>query len=190
MSKAVKQMQMEIVRRTFRDVRDMVVLNVKGLNAQGEYTLRANLRKKKIRLHMVKNSLTRHVFSELGMDFGADSPYWKDTTVLAWGANSAAELARAIDGELRDKKKANLYKDKVILKGGVVEGQSMPFDKMKELPTREEAIGQILGLILSPGAQIAGCLQGPGGAVAGLIAAVIDKQKEEGAPAEEAAAAS
>ena len=29
----------------------------------------------------------------------------------------------------------------------------MPFDKMKELPTREEAIGQILGLILSPGAQ-------------------------------------
>src|SRR5579884_797798 len=109
MSKVIKQMQMDSLRRTFEGVRDMVVLTVKGLNSLGEYTLRANLRKKKIRLQMVKNSLTRRVFAEMGMDFGDDSPYWKDTTVVAWGASSAAELARSIDGELKDKKKANLY---------------------------------------------------------------------------------
>jgi len=188
MSKLMKQMEMEDLRTTFSGVRDMVLLSVKGLNSLGEYTLRANLRKKKIRFQMVKNSLTRRVFAEMGMDFGADSPFWKDTTILAWGANSAAELARAIAGELNDKKKANLYKDKVTAKGGVVEGQAIPFDAMTKLPTREEAIGQILGLILSPGAQVAGCLMGPGGSVAGQIATIAEKKEDEGAPAEAAAA--
>jgi len=194
MSKVIKQMDMDALKRTFQDVRDLVVLSVKGLNSLGEYTLRANLRKKKIRLQMVKNSLTRKVFSEIGMDFGADSPFWVNTTILAWGANSVAELSRAIDGELKDKKRANLYKDKVTIKGAVADGQAVSFDLALKMPTREEAISQILGLILSPGAQIAGCLIGPGGSVAGQIATLAEKKEEEapaeGAPAEGAAAAS
>src|SRR4051794_15972422 len=126
MSKFIKQLEMDAIRRTFEGVRDMVVLSFKGLNSLGEYTLRANLRKKKIQLQMVKNTLTRKVFAEMGMDFGEDSPYWKNTTVLAWGANSLAELSRTVDGELTDRKKANLYKEKVTIKGAVADGQAIP----------------------------------------------------------------
>src|SRR4051812_22208272 len=104
MSKLMKQMEMEDLRTTFNGVRDMVLLSVKGLNSLGEYTLRAQMRKKKIRLKMVKNSLTRRVFAEMGMDFAADSPFWVQNTVVAWGANSVAELSRAIDTELKDAK--------------------------------------------------------------------------------------
>jgi hypothetical protein len=53
------------------------------------------------------------------------------------------------------------------------------------MPTRAEAIGQILSMILGPGAAIAGCLVGPGGQVASQIET---KTKEEGPPAEGAAA--
>jgi len=179
MSKALKQMEMADLRGTFTGVRDLVLLSVKGLNSLGEYTLRASLREKKIRLKMVKNSLTRRVFAEMGMEFGEDSPFWKQNTVVAWGANSAAELAREVHGELTDAKKANLYREKVTIKGGVAEGQALPFEKMRELPTREEAIGQVLGLILSPGAQVAGCLMGPAGQVAGQIASIAEKKEEE-----------
>jgi len=98
-----------------------------------------------------------------------------------------AELSRAIDGELKDKKKANLYKDKVTIKGAVADGQPVPFEMATTMPTREEAIAQLLGLILSPGALLAGCLVGPGGSVAGQIATIAEK-KEEDAPAEPGAA--
>ena len=62
MSKFIKQMEMNALRETFQDVRDLVVLSVKGLNCHAEHTLRSTLRKKKIRLKQVKNSLTRRVF--------------------------------------------------------------------------------------------------------------------------------
>jgi len=179
MSKAIKQMEMDDLRRAFAGVRDMVVLSVKGLNSLGEYTLRASLRKKKIRLKMVKNSLTRRVFAEMGMNFPDDAPIWKLNTVVAWGANSIAELSRAIDTELRDVKKANLYRDKVTIKGAVAEGEPLDFKEALTRPTREEAISQILGLTLSPGAQVVGCLVSPGGQVVGQIASIAEKKEEE-----------
>src|SRR4051794_10830954 len=101
MSKVIKQMEMDTLRQTFQGVRDLVVLSIQGMSSQGEYTFRAALRKKKIRVQVVKNSLTRRVLGELGIQVGADSPYWQRPTALAWGANSIAELSREIEGELK-----------------------------------------------------------------------------------------
>ena len=78
MSKVIKQMEMEDLRRTFGSVRDMVLLTVEKLDAQGEYTFRANMRKKNIRLKVVKNTLARKVFKELNFQVPDDSP-WKPT---------------------------------------------------------------------------------------------------------------
>jgi len=190
MSKAIKQMEMASLTNTFKDVRDLVVLHVKGLNSLGDYNLRATLRKKKIRLQVVKNSLTRRVFTELGITVDANSPVWKDTTVLAWGANSIAELSRTIESELKNPKTAKLYKDTVTIKGAFADGQPVTFKQATEYPTREEAIASILGAILSPGSQIAGCLLAPGGQIAGQIQTLSEKKEEEGAaPAAETDAA-
>ena len=64
MSKLVKQMQMDALKATFGNVRDLVVLSVKGLSAIGETQFRAAMRKKHIRLQVVKNSFTRRVFGD------------------------------------------------------------------------------------------------------------------------------
>ena len=64
MSKVVKQMQMDAIKSTLSGVRDLVVLSFKGLNSQTDGLFRANLRKKKVRLQVVKNSYTRRVFKE------------------------------------------------------------------------------------------------------------------------------
>jgi large subunit ribosomal protein L10 len=186
MSKQIKQMEMNALRSTFQGVRDLVVLQIKGLNAAGTYNLRASLRKKNIRLQVVKNSLTRRVFAEMGMQISEDSAYWRDNIVLAWGGSSIAQLCREIDGELKNPKVAAVYKDKVTRKGAIADGQAIPFEVGMEMPTREEAIGQILAMILSPGAQIAGCLVSPGGQVAGQIQTV--SEKKEGEPAAPATA--
>ncbi|HTU17136.1 MAG TPA: 50S ribosomal protein L10 [Gemmataceae bacterium] len=186
MSKVIKQMEMDALRSTFDGVRDAVVLSMKGLSCQLEGSLRATLRKKNIRLKQVKNSLTRRVFDTLGLQIGADSPVWSGPTTIAWGTNSVAELSRAIDEELKKSKNAGVYKDKVNVKGALADGELIGFEEALTRPTREEAIAQIIGMILGPGSAIAGCLTGPISQVASQIQSI--SEKTEGA-ADEAAAA-
>lgn len=179
MSKVIKQMEMDALRNTFANVRDAVVLSVNGLSCQLEGALRATLRKKNIRLKMVKNSLTRRVFNDLGLPLSADSPLWIGPTTIAWGANSVAELSRSIDHELKKSKNAAVYKDKVNVKGALAEGEVISFDEALTRPTREEAIAQILGMILGPGSAIAGCLTGPISQVASQIQTISEKSEDE-----------
>src|SRR5688572_30829210 len=112
MSKVIKKMEMDSLKQVFGGVRDLVVLSTKGLSCQGDYNLRATLRKKNVSLRAVKNSLAIKVFQELGIDVPETSPVWKGPTTFAFGAASIAELSRAIDAELKLPKNAGLYKDK------------------------------------------------------------------------------
>src|SRR5438128_1188437 len=112
MSKVIKQMEMDTLRNAFRGVRDLVVLSFRGLNAQADHGFRAALRKRNVHVKVVKNSLTRRVFGELGLPADGDSPVWAGPTAVAWGPASVAELSRAIDDELRNPKTAARYKDK------------------------------------------------------------------------------
>src|SRR4051794_5456829 len=187
MSKAIKQMQMDDITGTFKNVRDVVLLSLNKLTSQGEYTLRAQLRKKGIRLKTVKNSLCRRVFKDMNFSVPDESPYWQKMTVLAWGGNSIAELSKEIDTELKNPKNAGLYRakdlERVAIKGAIADGSPVPFDVAIKMPTRLELIGQVLAAALSPGAAIAGCLVAPGSQIAAQVQQVSEK-KEEAAPAE------
>jgi large subunit ribosomal protein L10 len=182
MSKVIKQMEMDALRQTFEGVRDLVLLSIKGLNCQLDTGLRATLRKKNIRLKVVKNSLTRRVFGDLGIHIDAESPYWQGPTALAWGPGSVAELSRALNEELKTSKAAPQYRDKIVVKGAIADGEPISFDLALTRPTRVEAIGQLIGMIVGPGAAIAGCLTGPASQVASQIEKLSEK-KEEPAPA-------
>jgi large subunit ribosomal protein L10 len=193
MSKVIKQMQMDALKDTFKDVRDMVVLSVKGLSAQGETQFRAALRKKSVRLQMVKNSFTRRVFGELGFEVPEDSPYWAGTTVLAWATNeniSVSELSKSIDGELKGPKTAPLYKERVTVKGAIVDGRPMAYEQALKIPTRAEAIGRVVGLAMSAASRLVGQILGPAAGVAGQVKTKSEEKAEggEGEPAAEAPA--
>src|SRR5207245_8949804 len=92
MSKQIKQMEMDALRQTFQDVRDMVFLSNSKLNCQIDTQLRAALRKKQIRLQVVKNSLCRRVFSEIGVHV---ENVWEGSTVVAWGGDRLADVSKA-----------------------------------------------------------------------------------------------
>jgi large subunit ribosomal protein L10 len=175
MSKIIKQMEMDSLKKTFQDVRDLAVLSVSGLSCQADTGFRAALRKKKIRLKVIKNSLSRKVFAELGLKVGDESPVWVGPSMVAWGAGSIAELCRDIDSELAAPKTAALYKDKVKRKGAVADGMEVSWDVAAKMPTRQEAIARVAGLILAPAARVAGQLRGPGGKVAGQVKSISEK---------------
>ncbi len=190
MSKVIKQMQMEHIRKSFDGVRDLVVVSIKGLTCHADHALRSNLRKKKIRMQVMKNSLARRVFTEAGLNIPDDSPYWSGPTAFVWGDKnlSIAEVSKALDGELKAPKTAAQYKDKLVVKGAVADGSPVTYAEALKMPTRLEAIGSILGAILGPGSAIAGCLTGPASQVASQIQKISEKT-EEAAPAAESAPA-
>lgn len=184
MSKIIKSMEIEALRKDLKNVKDFVFLEVQGITAQNNTSLRATLRKKKIRLKVVKNTLIRKVLNEEGINISKDSAYLHGPTVMAWGGNSIAQLCRDIEAELKNPKTSAGYVKTVKIKGAVADSLPVPFDVAIKMPTREEAIGNILGLILAPGARLASQITSVGGIIASQIKTVSEK-----APAEKAGAA-
>src|SRR5437879_4769873 len=117
MSKQIKQMEMAALKKAFEGVRDLVVLTATGVSCQTDNQMRMGLRKKSIRLQVVKNSLARRVFDELGLH---GSNFWEGPTLIAWGAGSLAELSRELDAILRKN-------DRIKPKGAIAEGQEVTF---------------------------------------------------------------
>src|SRR5438093_12586573 len=115
MSKKIKQMQMDELAKTFGGVRDLVLLSVSGVDSTTENKVRLDLRKKNIRLHMVKNSLARRVFGQMGINL---TDAWAGPTTVAWGANSIAELSPTLDETIR---KNDKLKDKGKIKSAWAE---------------------------------------------------------------------
>jgi large subunit ribosomal protein L10 len=173
MSKKIKQLEMDLLGQTFREVRDLVFLGMTKMSAQETFQMRRDLRKKKIRVQVVKNSLTRRVFSKLGMT--ADD-YWSGPTAVAWGGTSLAELSRELDTLLKKNKN-------VTFKGAFAEGEALTFEQAKSRPTRAEALGRVVGLAMGPAARLLGQINGPAGAVASQIKSIAEKKPEEPAPA-------
>jgi large subunit ribosomal protein L10 len=185
MSKQIKQMQMDTLKATFQDVRELVLLSVSGLSCTADNQLRTNLRKKNIHVQMVKNSLARKVFGELGMAIPAESPYWAGTTWMAWGPESVAELSQELERQVLNNK---ALRDKVKVKGAITEGQAVPFSMALTRPTRSQAIAAVIAAILGPAQQIAAQIAGPASQIASQIQKISEKT-EGAAPAPEPAPA-
>jgi large subunit ribosomal protein L10 len=183
MSKKIKQLEMDTLKTTFKGVRDLVVMSVQGLPAQTENTLRLTLRKKNIRLQVVKNSLARRTFGEMGVEAG---PVWEGPTMVAWGGSSLSDLSKELETEF--KKTGDKYKEMYKFKTAVSDGQPITFEQAKKQPTKAEAIGRVLMLALAPASRLAAQILGPAAMVASQVKSVSEK-KEEAAPAAEAAPA-
>lgn len=175
MSKLVKQLEMDALRKAFGDVRNLVLLSISGLDAQAENQLRLALRKKNIRLQMIKNTLAARVFKDLGID-GLD-PYLQGPTTVAWGLTGIAELSKEIDAWVRKI-------DKIKPKAAVADGTVVSFDQAKRFPTRAEALARVVGLALGAAGRLVAQLRSPGARLAGQLKAIREKASGETPPAE------
>jgi len=168
MSKQIKQMQMDAMRQSFHGVRDLVMMSVSGVDCHVDNQVRLTLRKKSIRLQVVKNSLARRVFTDMGMPLEG---VWEGPTLMAWGSSSVADLCKELDTLLKKN-------EKVKFKGVVADGQQMTFQQGLKMPTRTEAIGRVLMLAMAPARRLAGQILGPASLVAGQIKFLAEKKEE------------
>ena len=184
MSKVVKGLVQKEIAKRLADVDGVAVINPRGIDAIKNNLIRRRLRAKGVRMTVVKNTLAKRAVGDgklKGFDALLDGP-----SAVIYGDASIATIARLV----LDEKKND---DKIELRGVFFDGEIYVGDKgmeqVSKLPTREEAIGQVVALILAPGSKLAGTLKGQAGKVAALIKAIEEKaEKSGGAAAPEAAA--
>lgn len=180
MSKVVKDMVAEDLRKRIGDCRDFVVVNSSRLDGVTNNNLRLKLRAQNIRMLCVKNTLAKRTLGELGLK--SLDPFLEGPTVLVWGGPDIVALSKEIAKWVKD------LKEKLEIKGGVVDGigvTAREVDAISKGPSREELIGRIVMLALSPGAAVCGALLGTGGTICGQVKSIAEKE-----PAPEAAAVS
>jgi ribosomal protein L10 len=171
MSKKIKELELNDLRKTFKGVRDFVLLEPLKLDSAADYAMRKTLREKKIRVKMVKNSFVKKVFDENGVkvDPGAGP------TLLCWGADSPKALGTAVKDVLKQLRPDLKQPEKIKEKTGVADGTKVTLEELSKIPTKQEAIGGIIAALLGPGAALAAALTAPGTQLAGILKAMEEK---------------
>ena len=178
MSKLVKNLLSEHVKKRLEGVHDLLLVNVSKLDANKNYKLRKDLRGKNIELLMIKNSMAARATKGTAMAPAFEGV--SGSTALMYGGEDIISLAKELSRLLKEKEFAKLLEGV----GGVMDGARLApedVEKISKWPSRQEQLSLLVGQILSPGANLANQLTASGGALASQIA-----QKAEG---EEGAAA-
>lgn len=183
MSKKIKELELNALRKTFEGVKNYVILEPIKVDSATEFEFRKRLREKKARAQLVKNTFVKKVFTENGIAVGDLS----GPTLLCWGASNIKELSNTVEGLLKDLKKDPKAPDKFKVKTAIADGDVVTMEEAKSRPTREEAIASIVGGLLGAGSAIAGCLTGPATQLAGILKAIEEKGGDKSADAPPAA---
>jgi large subunit ribosomal protein L10 len=180
MSKFVKDLITDQLKRELNGVQDLLLVNVVGMSANDTSSLRKQLREKNIKLMVIKNSLARRATegTELAPAFeGSDG-----TLAMVWGASYIVALAKEVVRLAAVKEF-----EKFTARGGVMGGQPLRPEEValvSKWPSREEQLSILLGQILAPGAMLASQLTSVGGALASQIKQKAEGEDEAGASAD------
>ena len=95
MSKLVKNMLVDDLKQRLTNVNELIVVSLGRLDGQKTTQLRQSLRKKKIHLQLVKNSLARRATlnTPLAPAFGTT----EGMLAIAWGGEDVVDLAKELD---------------------------------------------------------------------------------------------
>lgn len=171
MSKFVKKMMIDDLRGKLDGRRDFLVLDLSKMDAVTNNEMRLALAAKGITLLGVKNRILQVILRDEGIDPLEEA--LSGPSVLAWGGEDIVGLSREMT---QWAKKI----EQVEIKGGAVDGQGVDSAGVTAIgkgPSRLELIGQLAGLVLSPGAKLAGALLGPGGTLSGQLKTMSEKEE-------------
>jgi ribosomal protein L10 len=177
MSKTLKNLITDELKSRLQGVNDAVVVNVIGLNSLNTYTLRRELKKKGYSLLVVKSSLARRAAA--GTSLAPAFEGAEGSVALIYGGEDFISLAKDM---VAIHKKPEF--EKCESRGGVMDGEKLSAEKLKEVAKWPNRVGQIsllLGQILSPGASLMSQVNSPGGALLSQVKKI--SEKEEGGEA-------
>ena len=149
----------------------VVAAEYRGLSVAKLTELRARARASRVYMRVVKNTLARRAVA--GTPFECVGEKLKGPLILAFSQDDPGAAARLIKGFAKDHDK--LVPTLVSLGGSVLPGKDL--DRVASLPTRAEALAQLLGVIKAPVVKFVRTLAEPHAKLVRTIAAVKDQKQ-------------
>ena len=153
----------------------VVAAEYRGLTVSQMTELRAKARRQGVYMRVVKNTLARKALA--GTSFESVGPKLKGPLVLAFSKDDPGAAARVVKDFAKGNEK--LVATLVSLGGQVLPGGEL--DRVASLPTREQALSMLLGVLKAPVQKLVGTLAAPASQLARTLAAVRDHKQAAGA---------
>lgn len=167
MSKAVKELVINDVKKTYGAMDNLMVVNVHRLTGNDVNALRRTLRKKNVEVHVIKNRFARLALA--GTPLEPVAAALSGPCAFVSGGASPVDTAKTL---------MDLVKEypALELRSGILDGETSPLtiEQISKRRSKAEIQGEVVMLLTSPGRRLAGCLN-VGGRVAGCIKAIADK---------------
>jgi len=153
----------------------VVAAEYRGLTVGQMTELRAKARRQGVYMRVVKNTLARKALA--GTSFESVGPKLKGPVVLAFSRDDPGAAARVVKdfAKAHDKLVATL----VSLGGQVLSATEL--ERVASLPTREQALSMLLGVLKAPMTKLVRTLAEPPAKLARTLAAVRDQKQAAGA---------
>jgi large subunit ribosomal protein L10 len=154
--------------------KNFYIADISGLNAEKTSKLRRKCFEGNVELIVVKNTLLRKALEKIEGNFEELYDILKDSSsiMLSDSANAPAKL-------IKDFRKKN---KKPILKAAYVEESIYIGDNQLEslatLKSKEELIGDIIGLLQSPAKNVISALQSGKNILAGVVKTLADREEK------------
>lgn len=154
-----------------RSAHSVVAAEYRGLSVSQMTALRVRAREAAVQVRVVRNTLARRAFQDT--EFECMSERLVGPLVLAFSQEEPASGARV----MRDFSRENQH---LVIKlaafgGQLIEGENI--DVLASLPTREEALSQLMSVLLAPATQLARTLAEPQARLVRTLAAVRDQRE-------------
>ena len=153
----------------------VVAAEYRGLTVSQMTELRARARRQGVYMRVVKNTLARKALA--GTTFESVGPKLKGPLVLAFSKDDPGAAARVVKDFAKGNEK--LVATLVSLGGQLLPGAEL--ERVASLPTREQALSMLLGVLKAPIQKLAGTLAAPASQLARTLAAVREQKQAAGA---------
>ncbi len=172
MTREEKSQVIEDLTARLGDVPIIYLADISGLNASDTNNLRRACFKANVKLTVVKNTLLAKAMDGTEKEFGDLKTVLKGNTSIMW-----AETGNAPAKVIKEFRKKN---DRPILKGALIEEAVYVGDEYLEtlvnIKSKEEVIGDIIGLLQSPAKNVISALKSGGGKLAGILKTLSEKE--------------
>lgn len=146
--------------------------NYSGLTVAQANELRSRFRDSGVEFKVLKNTLVRLAMERIG-GFEGIFDHLHGPTGVAF-SNEPAAPARVIKKFLSDNATLELPEVKAAFVDGAVYGTGS-LDALASLKSKDEILGDVIGLLLSPMTNVVGALQAQGGNLVGALKTIAER---------------